>query len=177
MKLQKLLRQVHHWGSIVIALPLVVMIGAGILLMLKKDVEWIQPSSQKGIDREAIPVQTIEQIFQIAKTVEGHDFTTWANLDRFDVKPGKGIAKVISDSGFEVQVDTQTGQVLSVAHRQSDLIEAIHDGSFFANWVKYYLFLPSGIGLFLLWLTGLYLFFLPHVKNWQKAKPKKVRQS
>lgn len=49
MKLQVLLRKIHHWGSIVIAIPLLVMIGAGVLLQMKKtgrldsapDNEWL----------------------------------------------------------------------------------------------------------------------------------------
>ena len=51
MKSQVLFRQIHHWGSIVLALPLIIMIGAGVLLMLKKEVDWIQPPTQRGAVR------------------------------------------------------------------------------------------------------------------------------
>ena len=52
--------------------------------------------------------------------------------------------------------------MLQTAYRRSDLIESIHDGSFFAgDWTKLGLFLPSGIALLLLWLTGLWMFWLP----------------
>jgi len=174
MKAQKLWRLVHHWGSVVVALPLLVMIIAGLMLMLKKDVDWIQPPTQKGVERAAEPVKSIAEIFSIAKTAPGHDFTTWDALSRFDVKPGKGVAKVISDSGYEVQIDTHTGTILSVAQRQSDWLEALHDGSYFADWVKYGLFLPAGLGLLLLWLTGIYLFLLPYLK---KAKKHNIPRS
>ena len=88
---------------------------------------------------------------------------------RVDFKASKG-GRFVGQSCWEVRVDTTTGEVLQVADRRSDVIESIHDGGFFADWAKLYLFLPAGILLLLLWLTGLYLFFLPDVKRWQKHK-------
>ncbi len=157
----------------VLALPLVIMIGAGILLMLKKELAWIQPPSASGVEREAVPVARFETLFEAAKSVEQAGITTWADLDRVDVKPGKGMVKFVSASRWEVQVDTHTAEVLHVAYRRSDLIEAIHDGSYFADWVKLYIFLPTGILLLIMWITGLYLFALPHFKNAEKRR--KVR--
>ncbi|UTW53927.1 PepSY-associated TM helix domain-containing protein [Kordiimonas sp. SCSIO 12610] len=173
MKTQKLFRQIHHWGSIIIAIPLLVMIGAGILLMLKKEIEWIQPKSQKGIEREAIPTRSLAELYEAAKTVEHAGITTWADLERVDVKADKGMVKFVSATNWEVQVDANTAEILQVAFRRSDIIEQIHDGSFFADWAKLWLFLPAGIVLFVLWITGIYLFFLPHVKKWQKKRSRK----
>ena len=34
--------------------------------------------------------------------------------------------------------------------------------------IKYLIFLPSGIVLLVLWLTGIYLVLLPYQKKWQK---------
>ncbi len=47
MVLPALLRKVHYWGSIVIALPIAIVICTGIFLQLKKDVAWIQPKEIK----------------------------------------------------------------------------------------------------------------------------------
>jgi len=172
MKLRILLRKVHHWGSILVALPLMVMIGAGLLLMLKKEVSWIQPPTERGVSAE-MPVLSFEELFVSAQSVEAAGLQNWADLDRVDVKPDKGIIKFVGENRWEVQVDTATGEVLQTAYRRSDLIESIHDGSFFAGWTKLYLFLPAGILLLVLWGTGLYLFFLPHVKNYQKRRAKR----
>ena len=60
----------------------------------------------------------------------------WTDIDRIDLRPGKSVAKVRAKSGWEIQIDTGTGDVLHVAYRRSDLIESIHDGSFFADRVK-----------------------------------------
>lgn len=170
MKTQVLFRKIHHWVSIFVALPLIIMIGAGILLMLKKEIQWIQPISQKGVERKIIPMAPIEDLFAAAKTVEHAGFTSWDELERADLKPGKGIIKFVSTTNWEVQVDTHNAQVLQVAKRRSDVIEAIHDGSYFADWMKLGLFLPTGIILVILWFTGVYLFVLTEYK---KAKNRK----
>ncbi|MEO1476838.1 MAG: PepSY-associated TM helix domain-containing protein [Pseudomonadota bacterium] len=173
MKLRVLFRQIHHWSSIVVALPLIIMIGAGVLLMLKKEIAWIQPPTERGVAAEG-PMLALDDLLAAAMTADEAGFETWEDIDRIDVRPGKGVAKFRGENHWEVQVDTRTGEVLHVAFRRSDIIESIHDGSFFASWTKLFLFLPAGIVLFGLWLTGMYLFFLPHVKNWQKRRAKRA---
>ncbi|MEO0614047.1 MAG: PepSY domain-containing protein [Pseudomonadota bacterium] len=177
MNTKRLIRDVHHWGSITVALPLIVMIGAGLLLMVKKQIDWIQPPTIKGTailtqgaDGAGVPVQSIEALVGAARAARPTSFAEWNDLARIDIKPSKGVAKVISNDRWEVQVDLVSGTVLQTAYRRSDLIESIHDGSFFAKGAKLWVFLPAGIVLFGLWLTGLYLFALPHYKLWQKRR-------
>ncbi len=150
------------------------MIGAGILLMLKKEINWIQPSSQKGIERRTIPMASMQDLFAAARNVESAGFTSWDKLKRADLKPGKGIIKFVSATNWEVQVDTHAAQVLQVAKRRSDVIESIHDGSYFSDWMKLGLFLPVGIVLFILWLTGVYVFV---VMEYKKAKKRRKNRS
>lgn len=175
MKAQVLLRKIHHWGSIIIAVPLLLMIGAGLFLMLKKEIAWIQPETQRGV-QVGVPALSMQELFHAAKSVQEAQLTTWDALERADFKPGKGVIKFVGQNGWEVQVDTHTGEILQSAIRRSDVIEALHDGSFFSDGVKLYLFLPSGVVLFVLWLTGLYLFFLPHLKKRNRKQNKKSRQ-
>jgi uncharacterized iron-regulated membrane protein len=171
MKPQVLLRKIHRWGSIAIATPIVVMIGAGVLLTLKKDVDWIQPPTQEGSSLE-VPSATFEEMLAAAKSVPEAGITTWQDLARVDIKPDKGIVKFISKSRWEVQIDTSTAEILQVAYRRSDLIETIHDGTFFAEPAKLFLILPAGVILFVLWCTGIYMFFLPHYKRRQRRRKK-----
>jgi len=172
MKTQVLFRKIHHWGSIIVAVPLVVMIGTGIFLMLKKDVDWIQPPTQRGVSVE-VPTASLQQMFDAAKSVPEAQLTTWEELDRVDFKPNKGVAKFMAKNRWEVQVDTQTAEVLSVEYRRSDLFETLHDGTWFADWAKLFLFLPVGIVLFFLWLPGVFMFALTEYKKWQKRKKKR----
>lgn len=175
MKIQKLLRDIHHWASPIVMLPLGLVIGTGVLLLLKKDFDWIQPSTQRSSYEVAIPERSFTELFAAAQAVPELELEHWAELDRVDVKPDKGVVKFIATNGWEAQVDTTSGEVLQVAYRRSDLIESLHDGSFFASWTKNWVFLPVGLILFVLWGTGIYLFFLPHWKNHQKRRAKAAR--
>ena len=78
--------------------------------------------------------------------------------------------KLRGKNRWEVQIDTKTGDVLQVAYRMSDLIESIHDGSFFHKKIKLWLFLPAGLILFGLWVTGIYLFLLPHMNKRKRRR-------
>ena len=76
-------------------------------------------------------------------------------------RPSRGIVKVRCKNRWEVQVDLHSGEILSSTRRRSDLIESLHDGSFFSDAAKLWIFLPNGLALFVLWVTGLWLWYLP----------------
>jgi uncharacterized iron-regulated membrane protein len=155
-------RKVHYWGAIAASLPVLVMIVSGVLLMLKKDWGWVQPPEQPGSG--TVPAVTLDWLLEAARSVPDAGIASWDDVDRFDIRPGKGIAKIQGRHTLvEVQVDLVTGEVLQSAIRRSDLLEAIHDGSWFHERVKLGLFLPAGLVLLALWVTGMYLFFLPVV--------------
>lgn len=161
----------HRWGAILIVIPLLVVIGSGILLQLKKELAWIQPPTQQG---QGPPLTlSLDEILEIAKSEPRAEISEWSDVDRLDVRPEKGIVKVRARNRWEVQIDTDSGEVLSSTYRRSDLIESIHDGSFFHDRVKLWIFLPSGVVLLGLWLTGVYLWALPIV---MKRKGKARRQ-
>ncbi len=80
------------------------------------------------------------------------------------------MVKIWLNSGWEVQVDLATGHILQTAYRRSDLIESIHDGSFFAgDWTKLGLFLPAGLVLWLLWCSGLWMWWVPFIAKRRRA--------
>lgn len=160
MTLNLLIRKIHYWISVVIALPILVIIGSGLLLQLKKQWSWVQPRELRGTG--TTPVIGLEEILASVRRVRELGVTGWDDVNRLDVRPGRGMVKVWIRNGWEVQVDLATGRVLQTEYRRSDLIESIHDGSFFAgNASKFGLFFPSGIALFFMWITGIWLFWLP----------------
>ncbi len=173
MKLSKLNRDLHRWGSVLIAVPLAIVIISGVVLQLKKESSWIQPPTQTGSDGE--PTLSFRQILEATRTVPEAQVTSWHDILRLDVRPGKGMLKVRCKNQWEVQLDARTGAVLQVAVRRSDLIETIHDGSFFHPSVKLWIFLPSAVALALLWGTGLYLFFLPYIAKSRARKRRAMR--
>jgi uncharacterized iron-regulated membrane protein len=160
-------RKSHHWGAIVILIPVVIIIGSGILLQVKKEIDWIQPQTIAGSVKNS-PSISFDRILTIAKTIPEAKIQSWKDIDRLDVRIQKGIVKVRSQNNWEVQIDTQTGEVLQTAYRRSDIIESIHDGSWFHDKVKLWIFLPTGIVLFILWITGLYMLILPYIVKWKR---------
>jgi len=176
MKTQVLLRKIHHWGSLFIMVQIGLVIGAGLLLSLKKEINWVQPPTIKGSARADVPVQSMQALFDTARSVEELELNDWNALERVDFKPGKGVVKFVAPNNWEAQIDTATGEVLQVAYRRSDIIEKLHDGSFFAEWVKLYVFFPSGVVLLVLWGTGIYMFFLPHLKRASKKRKKAIKR-
>ncbi|MEL7113797.1 MAG: PepSY-associated TM helix domain-containing protein [Pseudomonadota bacterium] len=173
LNLKRFLRQVHYWLSLAVAVPTVIILVAGIFLMLKKEVAWIQPATERGIVSGELPAIGFDQMLEAARKHPEAQIENWTDIDRIDLRVGKGIAKLRAKSGWEVQVDTSSGEVLNVAYRRSDVIEQIHDGSFFSDAVKLYIFLPTGVLLILMWGTGLYLFLLPRFRKKKKlvARP------
>ena len=136
--------------------------------MLKKDIAWIQPPTSIGVAVDQLPHITFEDMLNASRLQDAAQIKDWSDIDRIDLRPDKGIAKVRAKSGWEVQIDTATGDVLNVAYRRSDLIESIHDGSFFSKGVKRYIFLPTALLLIIMWGTGIYLFLLPRFRRRQK---------
>jgi uncharacterized iron-regulated membrane protein len=166
MSFNVLNRRVHYWASITVAIPLLVIICSGLLLQAKKQSAWVQPPEQRGTG--TAPRMSLEQVLEQLKQVPDMQVAGWDDVNRIDVRPGRGVAKVWLQNGYEVQVDLGTGRVLQVAYRRSDLIESIHDGSFFGgDWTKLGLFLPAGLTLLLLWCGGLWMFWVPF---WAKRK-------
>ncbi|HEY0144260.1 MAG TPA: PepSY-associated TM helix domain-containing protein [Thermoanaerobaculia bacterium] len=170
MRFNHLNRKVHYWLSIVVALPLVVTAATGLLLQFKKQLPWVQPKEQRGA--AGAPTVTFEQVLAAAQSAPEAGVKTWEDISRIDVRPDRGLLKVTTGTKWEIQIDTTSGQVLQVAYRRSDMLEAMHDGSFFSNAAKYGLFIPSGICLLVLWASGLYLFALPLWRNWRKRHRK-----
>jgi uncharacterized iron-regulated membrane protein len=161
-------RKIHHWGSIIIALQLAIVVVTGVLLLLKKDFDWVQPPTMKG-EQKGIGIG-FDEILAVARTVPEANIESWADVNRLDVRPGKGMLKVRAENRWEIQIDANSGRVLQVAYRRSDLIESIHDGSFFGGYAKLWVFLPSALVLIGLWITGMVLFFRPRLVRAHKRR-------
>jgi uncharacterized iron-regulated membrane protein len=169
VKLQVLGRRVHYWLAIAVAIPAVVIFGTGVLLQVKKQVTWVQPAERRG--GATAPTISFDRVIAVARSVPEAGIRDWSDVDRVDVRPSRGMLKVTSRTHWELQIDIQTGAVLQSAYRRSDLIESIHDGSFFHPWAKLGLFLPVGIVLLVMLVTGVYLFWLP---IWVKARRRRA---
>lgn len=162
-------RAIHRLLGITLALLLLISAITGVLLALKKEVAIIQPPTIKGSSQELSNWKSISEIDSLAKDAfyTAHPDQKDNPIDRFDVRPSKGIIKVLFKNGYwEVQIDPVTSEVKSIAKRHSDWIEALHDGSIVSHLFKLISMNFLGFGLLALITTGLWLWY----------GPKKIRQ-
>jgi uncharacterized iron-regulated membrane protein len=162
-------RKAHRWGAVVVAVPFLLVLVTGVLLQLKKEIAWVQPPTKKGHGKE--PKVSFDDILAAVKDEPKAEVKGWDDIDRLDVRPKDGIVKVQCKNRYEVQVDFQTKKVRQVEYRRSDLIETLHDGSWFHDSFKVYVFLPVALVVIGLWLTGMYLFVLPYAVKWRRKPP------
>ena len=168
MSFRKVNRSTHKWASIIVSIPVLIIIVTGILLLIKKEFSYLQPASQIGVSN--VPSISFDVILQQAKSVEEAQVESWDSIDRLDVRPSKGIIKIRTNSQWEIQLDSETAEILHVAYRRSDTIEQIHDGTYWQKNANLWLSLPVAITLLLISLTGLFLFFYPYYKRFQKRE-------
>ena len=161
-------RKLHRWGAIACCLPMFLVIVTGLLLQVKKYWTWVQPETKKG---EVAELKIgWKDILEMCQDVPEAEVESWEDVDRLDVRPGKGVVKVRCKNDWELQIDTSNGQVLSSKYRRSDLIESLHDGSWFHDSAKIWIFLPNGAILLLLWCTGMVLWWMPFGAKIKKRK-------
>ena len=169
MSFKKTNRTIHKWASIIVLLPLLMTIVTGGLLLVKKEFSILQPATMKG--SEQYPSIPFNEVLTIAQSIEQAKITSWHDINRLDVRPSKGIIKIRSEhDSIEIQIDAVTGEVLHVAKRNSDLIESIHDGTFFEKNANLWLMLPVVVISIAISITGFILFLQPYFTRRKRNK-------
>jgi uncharacterized iron-regulated membrane protein len=161
------IRKFHRWIGVIIGLVIILIASTGILLALKREFAWIQPPTLAGEKTEDFKdVISIEEAITIALSQGLDDLSEISHIDRVDYRPNKNVFKVVSGAGLhEVQVNGSTGEVLSIGLRRDNLFEAIHDLSFFSEFLRKF-FLPIvGLSLLLIACSGFVIFFVPIVRR------------
>ena len=151
------IRKLHRWGAIAVFLPFSIVLLSGILLQLKKEIAWVQPPTTQGVGKS--PRLPLDQLLAVAQMIPDAEIKGWEDIDRIDVRPDYGIAKVQCKNHWEIQIDWFTGKINHAAYRRSDVIESLHVGSWFHPNARLWGFLPSAFIVLGLLCTGLYLLF------------------
>jgi uncharacterized iron-regulated membrane protein len=157
-------RVYHKIIGLALAILLLVSAVTGLFLGWKKNVDLLQPATQKGVSAAMQDWKSIEELSElsIAGLYAAYPEQVGNGIDRLDVRPSKGIAKVLFEKGWwEVQIDCTSGAILSVAKRHSDWIEKLHDGSIISDTFKLISMNVLGLGLSLMILTGVWLWYGP----------------
>jgi uncharacterized iron-regulated membrane protein len=165
MRLFRFLWSAHKWTGVVLAVVFLNFAATGFLLLMKQRFDWVQPPTRRGAEGALAQVIPMERVLGIAlaRGIEG--LASPDDVDRVDFRPDRRVFKVVSKGYDEVQVDAITGAVLSEDWRPSDLLEDLHDGSFFAAAAHAWLMPLAAVGLFFLVGSGLYLVIAPAVRR------------
>ena len=91
---------------------MIIILSTGVLLLLKKDISWIQPSTQRGSSKEL--KLHFDDILNIVSKLPNINFKHWEDINRLDIRPKKGIIKVRGNNNWEVQLDSKTGEVCTL---------------------------------------------------------------
>lgn len=144
-------RKYHRILSLIIFIPFTVVVMTGLLLQVRQEVEVIQP---KAVKMEEIPDQkilTFEEIIKASKVPQNE-------IDQIIFKPSKFHLAVRVKDGHELQLHPQTGEILKSSPRLTGLLIDIHQGSYFSTIGQYFVFLPSGVGVLLLLISGIMIY-------------------
>ena len=170
------LRLIHYWLTAFTLFTVAMVAFTGVLLSVKKEFDALQPPTVEGAS-PGLPATPLDRLLVAVAAEPGRSALTWRDIDRIDVRPDEGIAKLILNDRTEYQVDLHTLKVLQTGYRTSDFIETLHDFSVLGDWGKYLLSLPTGIALLVLWGTGAYMFVKPMLVKRRKRRAKALAGS
>lgn len=172
-------RLIHRKIAIFLFVFFFIIALTGLLLGWKKNVGLLAPT-QKGASADPAGWMKMDSLATLAKNylLDSVDKGLSTELDRIDIRPGKGIAKFIYLKHYwGLQLDCTTGELLSIEKRSSDFIEDLHDGSILDNIfgtsdedIKLGYTTVMGICLIMLTVTGFWLWYGP--KRLRKSRQK-----
>lgn len=170
----RFLRTAHRWVGLVCSIALLVISITGILLATKSWLGAIRPPEAEGAKiSHPSEIVAVEKVLTAAFAVGIAELQEIKHIDRVDYRPKRNIFKVVSKEGYhEVQVCGKTGKVLQVAKRVDQFTEKIHDLSIFGDNFRSFMLPVFGVGLFVLSLTGIVIFFNPIWRRWQFKRSK-----
>jgi uncharacterized iron-regulated membrane protein len=144
-------RKYHRIISLVIFLPFLLMVITGLLLQVRQNAEFIQPKAVKMEFKTGQSLLSFESIISASKVSE-------KEIDQIIYKPEKFHLALRLKNGNELQVHPQTGEILKSSQRLTGLLIDLHQGSFFSSWGQYLIFLPAGLGVLFLLISGLIIY-------------------
>lgn len=174
-------RKIHRYTGIFLFVFFFVIAITGLLLGWKKNsFGIILPTSATGTSTNLHDWKSVEILHHTADSIlkANTGIATPVDLDRIDIRKDKGIVKFVYIHNYwEVQLDGASGKLLQISQRRSDLIEDIHDGSYFDLYfntkgepIKLTYTLIMGSALLVFTITGFWLWYGPIQIRRQKSK-------
>ena len=136
----------------------------GIVLLVRKPVELIQPAAARG-SATLDPRVAHQAILDAVRTVPQMEVSGWQDIMLTDYRPRRGIVKVRNHAQYETQVDAANGSVIKSGQRLNDIVMRFHGGSPW-SW-RLWVYVPVGLATLYLTLSGIYLGAVSSVRRWR----------
>ena len=146
-----MLRRYHRIVSLIIALPLALILLTGLILQLRQQFDFIQPQSIEMNEIQGRRLLTMDEIIQATKKNP-------EDIEQIIFKPKKFHLAIRLRGGDEIQLHPQTGKIFKIAHRYTNILIDLHQGSFFGTGWQYLVVLPTGMALVFLLVSGLIIY-------------------
>ena len=141
-------RKYHYYLSCYAALPALVVLVSGVLLLCRHYSSTIQPKKPHGLSGVlSLNYNDIERI--VSKNFSDQ------KINKIVMRPKNGLVEVFMGGLLYAQLDGNSGDVIYSGNRYTSLLIQIHEGVFFSSIVRDFVFFPTGIILVLLWITGM----------------------
>lgn len=163
----KNIRKLHELISIVSAPYLLLVIATGIFLLVRNDFNFIKPKLALT-DSKSITLSHEEVLTKI-KNINEIGINSWSDVSHYRVYPNKGYILVRTKNDYQIQVDGQTGYVLSYGPLRTNLLIRLHEGSFWGGKVGRYIFVAFSLLTMTLLITGIYLIFKVTFKSSKRS--------
>jgi uncharacterized iron-regulated membrane protein len=175
-KLLKWSFNIHKYLGVALCLFLVLLAVTGIFLSYKNAYAWMQAPTARGTKGSIETMMPLSESVDKVMSLNLLEFQTPDDINRIDIRLGKGTYKVRSKGHrpLEVQLDAQTGEVLSQSYRWSDWIEGIHTGEIISEPMRRISGTILGITMIVLSLTGLILWVIPTLHKKRQRTPDKT---
>ena len=171
INIERSLRITHRWIALFIIIPLFITTATGVLLLLRHQVEWVQPSSLKL--SHVAHWATIEQVLTELKNDPRTHRYKWQDMGSVIYKPSKGVIQLRTRDDQLIQLDGTSAEILSIAPRRTSWLIQLHEGTYWGKAMRLYVFLPAALGLLLLLISGGILIvkhYKKKLKKYQRGK-------
>lgn len=180
-RLLRAFRNAHRISGATLFVFFFIIAFSGLMLGWKKHSNgYLLPKTQRGATTELqqwLPLRKLKAK-AVQAVLDELPPGTSTEVDRMDVRPGKGVVKVrFEGHHWGVQLDGATGEVLQIAKRRSDWMEALHDGSIVegplgisGGYFKLFYTTVTGVALLLFTVTGFWLWYGPKVLRRAKRR-------
>lgn len=156
MNLNRFWRRWHRLISIFIAAPFALTLITGLIMTTRGFNSWVQTPYEGPKAELKI---SFEQILNACRSVPEAEIKTWKDISQIDIRPSNGSVRVRAAKNLtEVQINGETGEVVTVAPRRMSLLTSLHEGAYFGPWVRYGIFIPASLGVLFLLVSGIVLY-------------------